>query len=120
MIIVSHPVSKLTELKNSTVVASIVGNFTKESNIPICEQLAPYFQGNYRTVVVDLSDMGDIDTSGIAKLVECLRLSTESGCNFRITGISKKVKEIFEMVRLSTLFETFELSKDNSAFQIDV
>ena len=62
-------------------------------------------------VVIDLTRVEDIDTAGIALLVERIRVSEATNTSFKVVGINNKIKDIFEMLKLSTLFDNIQLSQ---------
>ena len=64
-----------------------------------------------RNVIIDLTKVDNIDTSAAALLVECIRVSEMTNTSFKVIGINKKVKSIFEMLKLSTIFNNIELSQ---------
>lgn len=62
-------------------------------------------------LVLDLSEVGFIDSSGIAVIIAHLRKAAQRGVKFVIGGMSQTVKDIFEVINLQkamTLFETRE------------
>lgn len=64
-----------------------------------------------KALVLDLSEVGFIDSSGIAVIIAHLRTATQLGVKFVIGGMGQTVKEIFEVINLQkamTLFETRE------------
>ena len=59
------------------------------------------------TVVVDLSGVGYMDSSGVATLVEGLQLSRGYGGAFRLAGIGGVVREVFKFAKLEKVFEIY-------------
>jgi anti-anti-sigma regulatory factor len=66
-------------------------------------------KGFQQNVIIDLTRVDNIDTSAAALLVECIRFSETTNTSFKVLGINNKVKEIFEMMKLSTIFDNLEL-----------
>jgi len=60
-----------------------------------------------RTVIVELTDVTYIDSSGIATLVEGLQLAKEYDTRFKLAGLSRIVLEVFQLVRLERVFEIY-------------
>jgi len=58
----------------------------------------------YQKVLVDLSGVNYIDSSGIASLVEGLQFSKSNKKEFVLTKPSKQVKAIMELARLDKVF----------------
>jgi anti-sigma B factor antagonist len=63
-------------------------------------------EGNVK-IVVDLSSVAFIDSSGLGALVSALKRVRPSGGDVRICGASKEVETIFELTRLTKVFRMF-------------
>ncbi len=59
-------------------------------------------------LVLDLSEVAFIDSSGIAAIIEHLRTTMQAGSRFVIGGMSGAVKEIFEVINLRKAMPLFE------------
>ncbi len=59
-------------------------------------------------VVVNLKGVRYIDSSGVASLVEGLKVSRELGSRFILYGLSPAAREVLELSRLIRVFEVFE------------
>ena len=59
-------------------------------------------------VVLNLSGVDYIDSSGVASLVEGLKVSRESGSRFLLFGLSDSAREVLKISRLLKLFEIFD------------
>lgn len=55
-------------------------------------------------VVVDLSGVTFIDSSGLAVLIKAMQDVKEYGGKFALAGINNNVRSIFEMARLDQVF----------------
>ena len=58
-------------------------------------------------VVVDLSRVSYIDSSGLAVLIEAMQNVEEYGGKFAIAGMQETVRSIFEIARLDQVFRIF-------------
>ena len=58
-------------------------------------------------VVVDLSQVTYIDSSGLAVLIEGMQGVEEYGGKFAIAGMQETVRSIFEIARLDQVFRIF-------------
>lgn len=59
-------------------------------------------------VVVNLTQVRYIDTSGVACLVEGLKASQDLGSRFILIGLSAPARQVLELCRLMKLFENYE------------
>jgi anti-sigma B factor antagonist len=59
-------------------------------------------------ILIDLSAVDFIDSSGLGMLVTCLRSATKAGGALKITSLQDSPKNLFETTRLDRVFEIFE------------
>jgi anti-sigma B factor antagonist len=58
-------------------------------------------------LVIDLSSVEFIDSSGLGALVSCLRQAHTTGGEIKLAGLKKPVRVLFELVRMHRVFEVF-------------
>jgi anti-sigma B factor antagonist len=58
-----------------------------------------------RTVTVDLAGVSYIETSGIATLIEALRIAARQQTRFNLQGLSGSVLRMFEVTGVLALFD---------------
>ena len=58
-------------------------------------------------VLVDLSQVEYIDSSGIASLVEGLQLAKNKGLEFGLVGVSKPAMQVLQLARLDKVFPIY-------------
>ena len=56
-------------------------------------------------IVINLSRVTYVDSSGLATLVEILKNMRSYGGRMRLTNLSSKIKSLFEITKLEKLFE---------------
>ena len=59
-------------------------------------------------VVLNLTGVAYIDSSGVASLVEGLKASRESGLRFVLFGLNDSPREVLKISRLLKLFEVYD------------
>ena len=89
--------------------ASNAGEFKRD--------VAPVLQANTK-VVLDLSRLRFVDSSGLGAMLSCLRqLSAKSG-DLKLCGMSKQVRALFELVRMHRIFDIYGTKEEAvKAFQ---
>ncbi|MBI5428640.1 MAG: STAS domain-containing protein [Nitrospinae bacterium] len=95
------------ESDNGVTTLAIHGEMDMSSSPEVRDRLTSLFKTNRRAIIVDLSKVAYIDSSGIATLVEGLQWSHASKNKFRLAGLSPAVRDVFEIARLLSIFETF-------------
>ncbi len=63
-------------------------------------------------VVLDLSKVEFIDSSGLGALVACLRQAHAIGGDIKLSGLGKSARALFELVRMHRVFEVFNDSDE--------
>lgn len=59
-------------------------------------------------VVMNLTNVRYIDSSGVASLVEGLKASRDAGTRLILFGLSKTAREVLQLSRLLKIFEVYE------------
>lgn len=67
-------------------------------------QVAEAMKQSPRRVVIDLSKVPYMDSSGVATLVEALQISRKTGAKLFLCGLTPRVRSILEISRLDTVF----------------
>lgn len=61
-----------------------------------------------KKLLVNLSDVSYIDSSGIGEMVSGFTTVTNHGGQLKLLGLSKRVKDLLQITKLYTVFEVFE------------
>lgn len=64
-------------------------------------------KGNQK-LLLNLSDVSYIDSSGIGELVSGFTTVTNHGGVLKLLGLSKRVKDLLQITKLYTVFEVFD------------
>jgi anti-sigma B factor antagonist len=64
-------------------------------------------QGDAKAILINLSGVRYMDSSGIATLVEAMQNCMKHGMKLRLVDLSPFVRDVFEMARLSSVFEIY-------------
>lgn len=59
-------------------------------------------------VIMNLTGVRYIDSSGVASLVEGLKASRDMGLRFSLFGLSSSAREVLQLSRLLKIFEVYE------------
>ena len=63
-------------------------------------------------IVVDLTKVGFIDSSGLATLIEALQAVGKYGGRLRLCGLAPAVKNLFKLSNLISIFDIRETRED--------
>ena len=91
-------------------VVTVTGVLTSDGIDAFREQFAGWWQSlpAIRNVVVDLSGVDFLDSSGLGSLIALLKRVSERGGDMKIAGLQKKVRMVFEITRAYKVFEIFD------------
>ena len=73
--------------------------------------VAPLLEANTK-LVLDLSRLRFIDSSGLGVFISCLRKLNANGGDLKLCGMSKQVRAVFELVRLHRVFDICATSEE--------
>lgn len=103
---------QVDEIKNGVVTLSLDGFIDMSSSPEVREALTAQFDTKPNAIIVNMSKVPYIDSSGIATLVEGLQWSHNNSKKFRLVGLNSTVRDIFEIARLLQVFEVFESNEE--------
>ncbi len=105
-----------TEKVNTGFVLKLKGDVDMNTSTDVRNALAEVFkQDSLKVLLVDLSQVRYMDSSGIATLVECMQNCMKKGAKLRLCELSPSVRDVFELARLASVFEIFPSVADASA-----
>jgi anti-sigma B factor antagonist len=83
--------------------ASNAGEFKRD--------MAPLLEA-HANVVLDLSRLRFVDSSGLGAFISCLRKLNAKGGDLKLCGMSKPVRAVFELVRMHKVFDILPTRDD--------
>ena len=84
------------------------GRITVDNSGEMRRVLSNTLRAKPANISVDLSDVSYIDTSGLATLVEAVRVARQQGTRLILGGIHDQPRYLFEITHLDRLFEMSE------------
>ena len=61
----------------------------------------------HNRIVLNLSRLRFIDSSGLATVLSCLKRVNARGGDLKLCGLSRSVRTLFELVRMNRIFDLF-------------
>lgn len=84
----------------------LCGRLNIDSSPALRDRLLASFQAQSpRSVVVDFSDVSYVDSSGIATLIEGLKMARQGQRTLRVQGLQGRLLHLFEVTGMFALFE---------------
>jgi anti-sigma B factor antagonist len=79
--------------------------------------IAPLLKA-HRKIVLDLSQLRFVDSSGLGAFLSCLRQLSTKGGELKLCGLSNQVYQTFELVRMHRIFDIYSTKSEAvEAFQ---
>lgn len=100
------------KILGDVVVLSVDGEINFNSSPDFRKAFLKVLDSKAKKVVINLSNVAYVDSSGLATLVEALQKIKGGGGRLRLTNLSAKVKSLFEITKLEKLFEIFSAEED--------
>jgi len=79
-----------------------------ESSIKMRDAIKGLPVGSSGNVLVNLKDVPYLDSSGLRELVTAYTSIKNAGGQLKLLHVQKVVKQLFEITRLNTVFESFD------------
>jgi anti-sigma B factor antagonist len=73
------------------------------------------FENGARTVILNMQDVPSIDSSGVAALASGHMTAKNRGGQLKLCNLTPKLKDVFAITRLDTVFDSFETEADATA-----
>lgn len=94
---------------DKTTIFDVSGDIDMSNSPEVRNALLAELRGSKASrVVLNLTEVVYMDSSGVASLVEGLKASRESGSRFVLFGLSPSAREVLKISRLLKLFEIYD------------
>ena len=92
---------------------SIRGNMMGgPETIAVHDKVKDLIERNKIKVVIDLSHVKWMNSSGLGTMMGCLTSLKNVDGDLKLCGVTEKVRSLFMITKLITLFETYETSEE--------
>jgi len=98
----------IEEKKDELDILKLEGRLDAASAKEIKSKINQLGKDNRIKIVMDLSEINFIDSTGLGCMVSCLRTVSKKGGDIKIAGLQAQVRAIFELTRLHRIFQIFD------------
>lgn len=103
----------------SCTIVRLRGHFNIDSSPTVRDRLLLLLRAQSpEPVIVDLTDVTYIDSSGIATLIEGLKLARMRETTLRVQGLQGRLLHLFQVTGMSALFDTNGCGSASSVSQV--
>lgn len=103
-----HPLRFETDQRNGIPVAHIAGDVDLRSAPRLRDQLLNFANQHDGRLIIDLSDVAYMDSSGVGTIVFVKREVERSGGTLVLAGLQPRVRSVFEITHLVQFFTIAE------------
>jgi anti-sigma B factor antagonist len=102
-----------TRVVGSATVMELHGELTSNDGDPGLRLVVrSAVEGGARVIILNLRDIKDVDSFGVAVLASSHMSAVSRGGRLMISELSRKLKHIFAITRLDTVFEMYDTEAD--------
>jgi anti-sigma B factor antagonist len=99
--------SSVTELSANGIVFPLEGEIDLHISPAVAISLQEIIAKKPARLLVDLSRVSYVDSSGLAVLIDAMQKVQKYGGTFGVVGMQQSVRSIFEIARLDQVFRIF-------------
>ena len=104
---------KISQKQNNDItIFNVDGDVDINSSPDMREAFEDIANTKVMKVVVNLSGVPYVDSSGLATLVEMLKKTRSYGGKLHLASLAPKVKSLFEITKLEKLFDIFDTEEE--------
>jgi len=98
-----------TRQVGEVTVLDLAGRITLgEGSSTLRDALKDVVAKGQKKILLNLSEVSYIDSSGIGELVSAFTTVTNLGGQLKLNGLNKRVKDLLQITKLYTVFEVFD------------
>ena len=106
-----------TQKYDNITVIELIGEFTAEFSNQLYERIDVVCDDNTTGIVIDLSNVGFIDSTGLEQLLETREYCRKNDHQIKLAGLDELCLKIMEITRLLPKFDIYdELSEAVKSF----
>ena len=79
---------------------------------PVKEELKSFFNAPNTKLILDLSGITFIDSSGFGVFLSIMKTANNNYGQFKISNINEEVMELFKLLQLHNVFEIYNTKED--------
>ena len=94
--------------EGQAVVLELAGEIDMRCSVDLRGKFMELLQKKPPVLIVDMSQVEFMDSSGLATLVEALQWSRRNNGELKLVGLKQRVRSIFEISRLESIFQIYD------------
>jgi anti-sigma B factor antagonist len=103
-----RPVIRGVKHEGRAIVLELGGEIDMKCSAKLKNKFKEIYKDKPPVLIVDMAEVEFMDSSGLATLVGVLKWCRLNGSELRLAGLTKSVRNIFEICRLETIFQIYD------------
>lgn len=100
-------------VENGVAIIEVKGNLMGgPETLEVHETIKAQIEKGVKKAVIDLSKVKWMNSTGLGTIMGCLTSLRNAGGDLKLSGVTEKVKSIFMITKLLTLFETYNSAQE--------
>ena len=104
----SGSVVKSVKQQDKAIIMELAGDIDLHHSVDLRQHLLDIMEKRPCVTIVNMSQVAFMDSSGLATLVEALQLCRRYEGELRLVGMQPRLRSIFEISRLDSIFKTYD------------
>jgi|Deesub1362B_J571_1020462.scaffolds.fasta_scaffold02882_3 anti-sigma B factor antagonist len=97
------------EIRDDVAILYLKGNMMGgPESMQVHEKVKSLITDKIKKVVIDLSKVKWMNSSGLGALMACMTSLKNAGGELKISGATEKIQNLFMITKLITIFDTYE------------
>ena len=101
----SEDIIKDVQEKDGAVIISLAGEVDMKCSSELRAKFMELFKSRPAVLIVDMTEVEFMDSSGLAILVETLKWCRQNDSKLKLIGMVQTVRNVFEISRLDSIFQ---------------
>lgn len=97
-----------TRRENGAAVVELSGEIDMSNSVPMRDRILELLRDEPPALVINMTRVSFIDSSGVATLVEVLKRCRQRNCQLKLAGLIERVRNVFNICRLETMFQIYD------------
>ena len=90
------------------IIFNLKGDLTLNSKPDTIEVIKRNVQAKTQTVLLDVKDIGFVDSAGLAMLIQLCKFTMEFGMRLALCSVPEQMDQLLQLTSTGSLFEIFE------------
>ncbi len=103
-----QPVIRGVKHEGRAIVLELGGEIDMKCSAKVKDKFKEIYRDRPPVLVVDMTEVKFMDSSGLATLVGVLKWCRLNGSELRLAGLTKTVRNIFDICRLESIFQIYD------------